>query len=513
LVLEKGPYYRESDFTHDELDVCRRSYFVPSALTEPHMVAKNGRPAERSSDGWIACCVGGGTVHMSGFFFRMHREDFHLRSLYGAVANANIADWPISFDEIEPYYDEVERVIGVSGDAAANPREPRRRPYPLAPILSHPSASLIEDASRKLGLRAFPTPRAVLSADYGGRRACQYCGFCGSYGCEVGAKSSSLASFVPLATATGKLTLRPRAMATRVVASGGRAQAVLYLDEKGALVEARARVIVLALSAVETARLLLGSGLCNASGQLGRNLLFSTAAAGWGRFPAASPHFPPAARALPFLDRSVQDQYLLPRGNLPHPKGGTLLFNLPHKNPIFQAERLAATDGEAPPLFGAALQRKLREFFLESHTVEWETFSEFFPHEGCDVTLDPDVKDRFGLPVARIRVAVHPVSLAVSDHLANTGRAVLEAAGATSTGAAHDDRAYLFLQAGTARMGTDPARSVLAPSGEAHEVKNLYVADGSGFPSSGGAPFTLTIMANALRVAAGIVARGRRGQL
>src|SRR5262245_60928751 len=192
-LLEKGPHYRSEDFFHDELAVCRRDYFVPSPLDEPHTIVRSGQTAaERTTDGWIACCVGGGTVHMSGYSFRLHREDLRLRSLYGEVPGADAADWPIAYEDLEPHYDEVERLIGVSGDHASNPREPRRGPFPLAPLLAHPASALVEAGARKLGLSAFPTPRAILSADYNGRPACRYCGFCAGYGCEVAAKSSSL---------------------------------------------------------------------------------------------------------------------------------------------------------------------------------------------------------------------------------------------------------------------------------------------------------------------------------
>jgi choline dehydrogenase-like flavoprotein len=161
----------------------------------------------------------------------------------------------------------------------------------------------------------------------------------------------------------------------------------------------------------------------------------------------------------------------------------------------------------------------MREFFLETHTIEWEAFGESLPHPGCDVTLDPEVKDRFGLRVARLRTAVHPASLAASDFLAGRARAIVGAIdGGAGTRARPvalpvEERIYGVLQAGTARMGRDPSRSVIDASGQAHEVKNLYVADASGFPSSSGAPFTLTIMANALRVASRIAERGRAGKL
>src|SRR5262249_17329683 len=158
-------------------------------------------------------------------------------------------------------------------------------------------------------------------------------------------------------------------------------------------------------------------------------------------------------------------------------------------------------------------KRRLREFYSDTRTIEWETFSEFLPHDGCEVTLDPDVKDRFGLPVARLRTALHPTSFEVSDFLARRARDVLTAAGAVNTGSDPNERMYLVLQAGTARMGTDPKTSVTDPGGQLHDTKNVYVADASTFPSGGSAPFTLTIMANALRIGRTVAARGKRGSL
>ncbi|MGZ6126311.1 MAG: GMC family oxidoreductase [Myxococcales bacterium] len=488
LVLERGPHYVEKDFFHDELAVCRRDFFVPDPARDPHMVAREGEPAERSADGWISCCVGGGTVHMSGYFFRMHREDFR--------------GWPIRFEELEPFYDEAEREIGVSG--AGVPGETRRGRHPLPPLLAHPAAKLIEEACAKTGLRAFPIPRAIVSGDYRGRPACTYCGFCGSYGCEVSAKSSTLVTFLAAAQRTRRLTLRAKCRATRIVPRDGKASGVLYLDADGREHRADCRAVVVACSAIETARLLLASGVGNSSGLVGKGLMFAALAQGYGRFPRHSPAWPASMERLPFIDRAVQDP--------PGAVRGTILFQRPHPNPIFQAERLAWNRG-GPPAFGAELKRRLREFFLETRTVEWESFSEFLPHGGCDVTLDPSVKDPAGQPVARVRLGLHRDSLAASDLLAARAREILTAAGALRQGETGDERIYTVLQCGTARMGADPSRSVVDAACQSHDLKGLFVADSSSFCSSGSAPFTLTILANALRVGAGIAARMRRREL
>jgi choline dehydrogenase-like flavoprotein len=307
-----------------------------------------------------------------------------------------------------------------------------------------------------------------------------------------------------MAQRTGRLTLRAKCRVTRVVAEGGRARSVEYFDEQGRERRAKARAVVVACSAIETARLLLASGLANGSGLLGKGLMFSTLAAGYGRFPRSSPAWPESSERLPFIDRALQD--------LPDGPRGTILFQRPHPNPIFQAEKLA-WNRSGPPAFGAELKRRMREFFLETRTIEWESFSEFLAHDGCEVSLDPAVRDSAGQPAARVRIGLHSASLAASDRLAARAREVLAAAGAMRQGETSEERVYTVLQCGTARMGAEAKTSVLDPSCESHEVKGLFVADSSSFCSSGSAPFTLTIMANAMRVASGIAEKMRRRDL
>ena len=514
-VLERGPDYSNRDYIHDELAICRRNFWTPDPARDPHMLAREGKPAQPSAETWIATCVGGGTVHMGGYFFRMHAEDFQPRARWGDISGANIADWPFGLKELLPYYREAEQVIGLSGGGPPYP-ENRSEPFPTGPLLTHPSAELIDGACRKLGIQSFQTPRAILSADDQGRDACRYCGYCGSYGCEAGAKSSTQVTFLAQAARTGKLKLFADTTVTGVTLNKkGVIQGVLARGEKGGTKEIRGRVVILACSAIETARLMLNCtsaayphGLANGSGYVGKNLMFSAFAGGRARFPYRTDSFPEASDRLPFLDRTSQEFYL---SSEPGTLGGTLQFQRAHFNPIFLAER-AARDGSEPPVFGEELQRRLREAFLDTRTVEWEAFSPFLPHAACEVSLDPAIKDPHGRAIARVKIAVHPRSRASVDALAEKGRAVLAAAGGQGH-ARYDEDIYPVLQAGTARMGTDPNHSVLAPDCRAHEISNLYVADSSSFPQIGGAPFTLTILANALRVADGIAARARRREL
>jgi choline dehydrogenase-like flavoprotein len=238
--------------------------------------------------------------------------------------------------------------------------------------------------------------------------------------------------------------------------------------------------------------------------------MFAAFASGFARYALPSEHFPNDPAALPFIDRATQHFYVAGKGELAHPKAGTILFMLPHKNPIFAAEKLARTGGA--PIFGVALKKKMREYFLETRTIEWEAFSEFLPHAGCAVSLDPTTKDPFGLPSARISIAVHPTSATASDWLAKKTEWIMDATGAKELGR-FDDRTYAVLQAGTTRMGKDPKTSVCDPTCRTHDIKNLYIADSSSFPSGSGAPWTLTIMANAVRVARAMIAASKTGAL
>ncbi len=512
VVLEKGPYYTSGDFVHDEVKICRRDFWVPYLDDEPHTMRKTETdPAKRTRSGWTSACVGGATVHMSGFFYRFKPSDLRLFEMTGGVEGAEIADWPISIEDLLPYYDILEARIGVSGRAGVNPFETRDRPFPLPPLRPHPAAALFDEAARSLGYHPYPTPRAIASRVFGKRPPCNYCGLCGDYGCENASKSSCLVTFIPAAEATGRCQVKARSMTRRIlVDASGRVRGVEYLDAKGRVQTIGARVVCLAASAVESARLLLLSsssrfpkGLANNNGLVGRNLTFSTLAKGTAVFDrgrlAATLGAP--GMDLPFLQRSVQDDYWMEASGLTLPKGGTYNFIIEHPNPINAAVRLAAADGWRT--FGPDFKERLRRHFLEELTVEFEIFGEFLPWNGSYVDLDPERRDRFGLPVARITTRNHPAADAVNMRMLRHGMDMLEAmqpAAERVSAWTWRDTTY-HLQQGTCRFGTDPGSSVLDPFCQAHEVRNLYVTDGSFMPTSGGVPSTATIMANSLRVA------------
>lgn len=523
LVLEKGPRHVAKDFLHDEISSCRRDFFVPYPTDDPHTLRRAlTERAGATNAGWTSRCVGGGTVHMSGFFFRHHPDDFRLVSRFGDIPGSTVTDWPIDYDTLAPYYDRVEREIGVSGDVSSNPFEPpRQSPLPFPPVLTHPIAAWIDEAGAKLGIHPYPTPRAIITSPVEGRSACHYCPLCGSYGCEVDAKSSTLVSVLPAAEATGRCEVRPRCMAFEIPLSrSGRALGVRYLDPEDVEREVRADVVVVAASALESARLLLLSrssrfpqGLGNERGQVGRNLCFSTLTKVEGFL--RRERLPEERRLeldepAPFIGRAVQDFLHVPRYGDVFGKGGTFHVLFAHPNPIFAAERLLRDEGRL--VWGAELVDRLYERFRAGRMLEVEGFSEWLPTAGCRVDLDPEVTDRWGLPSARITVAErHPSDRAASARLAKEARRLLEQVGAEDVRVRDIGGETWVLQHGTCRMGTDVDTSVTDPSGRVHGVPNVYVSDGGALPTGGAVPSTQTILANALRIGEGIAERFGRG--
>jgi len=165
VVLEKGPAYDKADFTHDEIAISRRNFFMPLPWDEPHLwrVGQTGKYS-RTNNAWTANCVGGGTVHMSGFFYRLKPVDFRMKSMLGAPAGSTVVDWPIRYEDLLPYYEQAEEEIGVSGVVTAHPwAEPRRKSYPLPPLHEHPIAKEIDRAGKKIGVHPYPTARAINS--------------------------------------------------------------------------------------------------------------------------------------------------------------------------------------------------------------------------------------------------------------------------------------------------------------------------------------------------------------
>lgn len=519
LVLEKGPWWTEKDFFKDELACCLRHQFRSDVRDEPQRVeVDNDKGGWTTTDShfWNGNCVGGSSNFMSGFFHRLKPVDFKLLSTFGPIKGANIADWPISYEELEPYYTQVEQDIGVSGRVIKHPyAEPRSTAdFPFPPLVEHPIAQYIDDTCDTMGLHSIPTPRAILPFPALGRNGCTYNGYCGSYGCASGAKSSARAALLTQAVATGRCDIRPHAMVSRLISDDkGQVVAVEYYNQQGKQERIEANIYVLACQAIETARLLLRStgsrhpnGLANGSGLVGKNLLFAGGGAGSGRLSYATFDKGKIRNFGPFINRALQDWYIIDDPSFGAPqKGGTIDFVHRHPNPVARASRhLQSKQGL---VWGKALKNKIKADFSDGTSIKIEAFCDWLPNPDCHITLDPKVKDKWGLAVARIRTGFHVQNLRVGWHLAEQGAKVLKKMGAKDVISFASGAPPPNLVAGTCRFGHDPDNSVLNKYCQAHEVDNLYVTDGSFMPTGGSVPYTWTIYANAFRVADRIVAR------
>lgn len=303
-----------------------------------------------------------------------------------------------------------------------------------------------------------------------------------------------------------------------LVRPDGRAEGCVWIDADGTEHRERARVVCVCCSAVESARLLLLSrskrfpdGLGNDRGLVGRHLQFHGTTMGWGRFRAGVLLDPPRGGRRAWLDRSAADHYLLPDGVAELPKGGLLRFGLAEPRPIEEALRLA-TSGDGT-LWGAELVERLRGHFERQDTVEIEVFHDFLPNAGTYLELDPEIRDRWGLPAARIHLDLPAHHRMAGRWVGERGLEVLADLGAEECGFHVVGGTSSYLVQGTCRAGRDPATSVLDPFSRVHAVPNLYVVDGSFMPTSGGAPPTLTILANSFRTADHLLARARAGEL
>jgi choline dehydrogenase-like flavoprotein len=521
VVLEKGPWFTEKDFYKDELACCRRSVYTPSLSEEQHVIEDTDSDgswvSESTSDSgwdfWNGNCVGGSSNLMSGFFYRLKPEDFRLLSEFGPIKGANIADWPISYENLEPYYTMVEKEVGISGHFTDHPyAEPRSsKDFPYPPTREHPISRHIDNACRNLGLHSLPTPRAILSRDKGNRRSCEYSGFCGSYGCSSGAKGSSRAALLDQAVAMNHCEIKPLCKVYRLSSDAkGKVVSADYYDAKSNKQSIKAKLFVVACQAIETSRLLLSStgpkhpyGLANNSGQVGKNLLFSAGGSGNGDFEYAGMD-DQTSEAMktrgPFVNRGLQDWYFInDKAMGGRVKGGTVDFLLRHPNTIGKAIS-AKWDGD-DLVWGRALQKNLKSIFTDSQTLRYEIFCDWLPTDDCFVSLDNTVKDKWGSPVAKVRIGYHEHDLKVGRYINEHSIKVLKKMGATNIRSNVSGSPPQNLVAGGCRFGHDPKTSVLNADCRAHDVDNLYVTDGSFMPTGGSVPYTWTIYANAFRVA------------
>ena len=473
-------------------------------------------------------------MHYGAVSWRFHEDDFRVRShtigRYGVPAipkDSSLADWPLTYADLETFYDRAEYELGVSGKAGnlqgrkiegGNMFEaPRRREYPLPPLVADQSGVIFEEGARTLGYHPFSTPRAILSQSYGGRASCTYCGFCQAFGCHVGAKSSILVTKLPEADATGNFKLLTGTMCFRVNSdNSGRVTGVSYYGPDGSSNTIEAELVILAPFIYDNTRLLLLSktrkfpnGLANSSGQAGKHLMA---------------HITPRVFAT-FDDRFV-NIYMGPSAQK-HSLDDFNADNFDHSglNFIRGAQiSVSPADLEAGPIgaamsinpppgiprWGAAYRDFLAKYFTRYAAVVAQT--ENLPYADQTIDLDPNVRDQWGLPAPRLtydwrrpnelaRIEFMLVKLEELAKAMGATRVWRAPMGAGAPGAHHE---------GGTRMGDNPKTSVVNRYGQSWDIPNLFIIGSSTFPTMSGFNPTLTIQALAYMSADAIVNRYKK---
>jgi choline dehydrogenase-like flavoprotein len=516
VLLERGKWYTANDCRKDDLRNQRTTQlgnaFGPEDEGNPRVLydPKTGPHTVLPSEGGYqnnAACVGGGTLSYGAMAWRFMPQDFRMRSIYGAPAGSSLEDWPISYDDLEPFYDKAEYEIGISGDYSGSPFfGPRKRPLPMPPLPPNREFQILEPAAKRLGLHPFHIPMARNSVPYNGRGPCMRCRWCVGFACEVDAKNGSQNTVIPIALASGNCELRTECMAKEILTDDrGRATGVDYFDANGHLQHQPADIVIVSACAIESARLLLNSksrlfpnGLGNQHDQVGRNLQghHYTGAIGFFDFDTYDDIGPGASIAVADYNH----------GN-PGLCGGGMLANEFIRLPIQIIERMPA----GTLRWGLKHKQAMRTFYKRNIAVMGPT--QPIPMADARVTLDPEVRDKGGMPVARISGNVHPHTFDIGLVQAKRAEAWLKEAGAVST-IVNAGRPTIVSagqhQAGTCRMGNDPKGSVVNRDCQVHNVDNVFVIDGSVHVTNGGFNPALTLTAIAY-MASGTLVRNWKG--
>lgn len=515
VVLEQGgwgAYGHEQDYLKDELEHMYSQDPVNRLMSDPdrqrNTFRRNDQEKAVAGTHSYGCVVGGGTVTYGASSWRHLPYEFAEASHEGTVAGSGLADWPITYEELEPYYTKAEWQIGISGQRIESPLfSPMSKNYPVPPLPQKSSGALFRIAAAKLGLTVVPNVAAIITQPYQGRAACVNCGRCGGYGCHLKAKSSSAVTLLPAAVAAGRCEIRAQSYVREIsLAANGKVNGAVYFDAQNKEIFQKARAVVLCANGTETPRLLLLSksksfpdGLANSSGLVGKYLMSGNACTASGLFERPLEEYKGAVTGAAILDFVPSD---LKRGFY----GGGRMTARGQESPIQFA--LSGTHGA--PSWGSRYKTALRSQANRKLTVT--SFITQLPVESNRVDLDPEVKDAWGLPAMRITTTSHANDFKSMEFFRQKSLEVLNAAGALtvwadpiadSTGGAHSR--------GTCRMGNDPKNSVVNKFHRAHDVPNLFIVDGSSFVTGGRNHPTMTISALAFRAADNLVRAARRG--
>ncbi len=524
VVLEQGPYLTEADFVHDEVKVLAQDVLTNNRKLQPTSFRKTPNEKAKAKDAVVyGRCVGGTSVHFTANFWRFHEIDFIERSKVGPVPGADLRDWPITYADLEPYYTKVEWEIGVSGLAGASPFDPpRSKPYPMPPLPVKSSGVIFERAARKLGWHPFPAPMAILSQPRPGRSACINCGFCLAFGCEVGAKSSSLATAIRIAEKTGRCEIRPNSYVHRIeMDNNGRVTGAVYFDEKRNTHLQRAKAVVVCANGAETPRLLLLSankqfpnGLANSSGIVGKYLMLNSGGVTYAVFEHPLNDYKGFA-----VSRVLHDFYELDPQKVGFYGGGGLdarfdFTPITFVTGAFPPDETRTGLPPGTPRWGKGFKDTLAHNF--SRTMEIFAHGTSLAVESNSFSLDPDLKDAWGLPALCLTYKDHPDDLKLWAFQNQRAHELLDAAGAQKIWSHPiQESEFAVHLLGTCRMGNDPKTSVINSDHQTHDVKNLFLCDGSSLVTSGRGQPTMTIEALAFRAADRITATAlaKRGEI
>ena len=510
LLLERGPQLSFAEVGRDHLRNQRLAIYGhnagpelvgnPRVFVDPLGQSRIVKPYEPDYHN-NAACVGGGTRVYGAQAWRFHPDDFRMASKYGVPEGSSLADWPIAYETLEPFYERAEWELGAAGDGNSIQHQiPRSRNYPLPPVPPGPQTVALQNAARQLGWVTSPVPLLINTEPYAGRSSCIGCKYCVGFACPTDAKSGSQNTVIPRALATGNCVLKTSTIVESIETDArGNVTGVSYLvDSSGATrrIKARARIVIVSTGAIESARLLLNSrssihpvGLGNEYDQVGRNL---------------QGHLYPRAYGL------ASDKVF--NGIGPGVTIATTQFN--HDNPEIIGGGMLADDFIKPPIdfwydslppdlprWGIENKRFMRENYTRVMHVRGPV--QDIPNPEGRVTIDDSVRDKWGIPVARLSGTTHPATVAAAEFMRQRGEQWLRASGcekvwSTQPGLILSGRQH---QAGTCRMGTEPASSVTDNWGRVHGHDNLFVVDGSLHVTNGGFNPVLTIMALAFRSA------------
>jgi len=517
VVLEQGPwgaYGHEQDYSKDELQN-RFPDPVDGLMSDPTKQRNTFRrnASEKAAPGRhsYGCVIGGGTVTYGASSWRHLPWEFDEASRFGTIAGTGVADWPLSYEELEPYYTKAEWEIGISGLRVDTPfMAPMSKPYPVPPLPLKSSGALFKVAAGKLGLTVVPNVAAIITEPYMGRAACINCGMCSGYGCQVKARSSSAVSLLPVAEQTNRCEIRANSYVREIsVDNSGKVTGAVYFDALRNEVFQKAKVVVLSANGTETPRLLLLSsskrypnGLANSSGVVGKYLMTGNGGGATGLFEHPLNEYKGCVTGAAIVDYVPNDTK--GRGFY----GGGRMTARGFTTPI----EYGLGGVHNAPSWGAGYKKALIE--QANHKLNVSNFISQLPVETNTVDLDPDVKDAWGLPAMRITTTSHENDFKAMKFFIDRSVDILQAAGAREVWAdqVNDSRGGAHAR-GTCRMGNDPTKSVVNKFHRAHDVPNLFIVDGSSFVTGGRNHPTMTISALAYRAADHLVKAAKSGDV